>query len=75
WPIHTLSVETNPNHLRPDVLDALQSAGLDRLSVGVQSFDDALLRAMKRHEPYGGGAQIAARLAASGAASRRSTST
>ncbi len=64
WPIRTLSVETNPNHLRPDVLDVLQSAGLDRLSVGVQSFDDALLRAMKRYEPYGSGTQIAARLAA-----------
>ena len=64
WPIRTLSVETNPNHLRPQVLDALQGAGVNRLSVGVQSFDDTLLRAMRRYEPYGGGAQIAARLAA-----------
>ncbi len=64
WPIRTLSVETNPNHLRPDLLDALQGAGVDRLSVGVQSFDDMLLRAMRRYEPYGSGARIAAQLAA-----------
>lgn len=63
WPVRAISVETNPNHLRDDVFDALQSVGVDRLSVGVQSFDDGLLRQMDRYEKYGSGAAIAERLA------------
>jgi coproporphyrinogen III oxidase-like Fe-S oxidoreductase len=42
WDIRSLSVETHPNDLTPHVLDGLQSARVDRLSVGVQSFDDVL---------------------------------
>lgn len=64
WPIRTVSVETNPNHLHEPVLAALQAVGVDRLSVGVQSFDDGLLRQMERYERYGSGEAIAARLAA-----------
>ncbi len=64
WPIRTISVETNPNHLHEPMLAALESAGVGRLSVGVQSFDDGLLRQMQRYGPYGGGAQIRERLAA-----------
>ena len=64
WPVRTISVETNPNHLREPVLAALAAAGVGRLSVGVQSFDDELLRQMQRLRPYGSGAQIRERLAA-----------
>ncbi len=64
WPVRTVSVETNPNHLREPVLAALVAAGVGRLSVGVQSFDDELLRQMQRYGPYGSGAQIRERLAA-----------
>ncbi len=64
WPIRTVSVETNPNHLSEEVFEALLAAGVDRLSVGVQSFDDALLKEMGRYEPYGSGAAIARRLQA-----------
>ncbi len=60
--IRELSVETNPNHLTEDRLTALQRAGVNRLSVGVQSFDDGLLRKMDRYEKYGSGAEIAERL-------------
>ncbi|HQL90138.1 MAG TPA: coproporphyrinogen III oxidase family protein [Syntrophales bacterium] len=62
YPIREISVETNPNHLTDGHLDVLKKAGVNRLSVGIQSFDDALLRAMDRYEKYGSGASIAARL-------------
>ena len=64
WPIRTVSVETNPNHLTEEVFAALRSVGVGRLSVGVQSFDDELLREMGRYQPYGSGALTAERIAA-----------
>lgn len=60
--IRELSVETNPNHLTEDRLTALQRAGVNRLSVGVQSFDDGLLRKMDRYDKYGSGTKIAERI-------------
>lgn len=62
FPVAQVSVETNPNHLHEEVFQALESAGVDRLSVGVQSFDDELLGAMGRYHPYGSGAHILERL-------------
>ena len=59
-----VSVETNPNDLRPQVLEPLRSAGVERLSVGIQSFDDQLLRGMSRYDRYGSGDQIRERLRA-----------
>ena len=56
------SVETNPKDLRDDVLKMLEDAGVSRLSVGVQTFDDGLLREMVRLEKYGGRAEILDRL-------------
>jgi coproporphyrinogen III oxidase-like Fe-S oxidoreductase len=60
----TVSVETNPKDLREDVLATLVGAGVDRLSVGVQTFDDGLLRDMVRLEKYGSRAEILDHLAA-----------
>jgi coproporphyrinogen III oxidase-like Fe-S oxidoreductase len=62
--IGEISVETNPDHLTEPVLAALKRAGVSRLSVGIQSFDDGLLKAMGRYEKYGSGATIAERLKA-----------
>ena len=62
FPIQRISVETNPNHLEPGLLAQLKEAGVNRLSVGVQSFDDRLLGEMGRLQPYGSGAEIASRL-------------
>lgn len=59
-----ISVETNPRDLRPGLLAQLKAAGVTRLSVGVQSFDDGLLREMGRLEKYGGGAETAERIRA-----------
>ena len=60
--IRELSVETNPNHLDEEHLMGLERAGVDRLSVGVQSFDNSLLRKMDRYEKYGSGEAVADRL-------------
>lgn len=57
-----ISAETNPDDLGMDALQALADAGINRLSVGVQSFDDDLLRQMERLEKYGTGEQIRRRL-------------
>lgn len=62
--VREISVETNPKDLRPEILAPLRAAGVTRLSVGVQSFDDALLREMERFDKYGSGADTAARIRA-----------
>jgi len=64
WPLRSISVETNPNHLQPETLRRYREAGVTRMSVGVQSFDDGLIEAMDRRERFGSAAQIRERLAA-----------
>jgi coproporphyrinogen III oxidase-like Fe-S oxidoreductase len=54
--LDSISVETNARDLRPEILQPLRSAGVTRLSVGVQSFDDRLLKDMQRYDSYGSGA-------------------
>jgi coproporphyrinogen III oxidase-like Fe-S oxidoreductase len=63
-PVKTISIETNPNHPQAQTLQRYRAAGVTRLSVGVQSFDDGLLASMGRLDTYGSGAQIRQRLAA-----------
>ncbi|NLN59958.1 MAG: coproporphyrinogen III oxidase family protein [Deltaproteobacteria bacterium] len=60
--VKEISVETNPNHLTDKNVRHLQDARINRLSVGVQSFDDNLLKRMDRYEKYGSGETIASRL-------------
>ena len=64
FPVTEISVETNPADLTAPVLQALERAGINRLSVGVQSFDDDQLRRMGRYDTYGSGDQIRERLTA-----------
>jgi len=52
-----VSTETNPNHLTDEVLGPLEGE-VQRLSVGVQSLDDTLLKQMRRYDKYGSAAQI-----------------
>ncbi len=59
-----VSVETNPSDLDPSLLEKLRDAGVTRLSVGVQSFDDRLLERMGRLERYGNSESIRERLRA-----------
>ena len=56
-----VSTETNPNHLIPEILEPLKDR-VQRMSVGVQSFDDELLKQMDRYDKYGSGAEILERL-------------
>jgi len=62
WPIEHISTETNPNHLTPENLDLLRELGVNRLSVGVQSFNDRVLQDIGRYQRYGSGTQIRQRL-------------
>lgn len=59
-----ISVETNPRDLSLPLARRLRAAGVTRLSVGVQSFDDRLLAEMGRLEGYGSSAETVARLRA-----------
>ena len=59
--IKEVSSETNPNHLTHEYLEKLKGR-VQRLSVGVQSFDDDLLRQMDRYEKYGSGQEILERI-------------
>ena len=61
FPIKDVSSETNPNHLVPEIIQQLQGR-VDRLSVGVQSFNDDLLRQMNRYNKFGSGEDIFARV-------------
>jgi len=57
-PVSTVSIETNPHDLDARKMVRLKRAGVKRLSVGVQSFDDSLLKEMQRYEKYGSGDEI-----------------
>jgi len=46
--IKRISLETTPRELTPQTIDQLKQLGVNRLSIGVQSFDDSLLKAMGR---------------------------
>ncbi|PKN99414.1 MAG: coproporphyrinogen dehydrogenase [Chloroflexi bacterium HGW-Chloroflexi-4] len=59
--IQEVSCETNPNHLTPEYVDQLKDR-VQRLSVGVQSFDTELLQQMNRLEKFGDGQQILDRI-------------
>ena len=59
--IKEVSSETNPNHLTHEYLEKLKGR-VQRLSVGVQSFDDDLLRQMDRYDKYGSGEEILERI-------------
>jgi coproporphyrinogen III oxidase-like Fe-S oxidoreductase len=60
--IREISVETNPNHLTDANIAALKRVGVNRLSIGIQSFDSGLLKAMDRFDKYGSGEAIRDRL-------------
>jgi coproporphyrinogen III oxidase-like Fe-S oxidoreductase len=65
FPLGEVSCETNPNHLEGNRLEALQGR-VQRLSVGMQSFNNDLLRQMQRYERLGTGEENLARIRAAG---------
>ncbi|MDA3051947.1 coproporphyrinogen III oxidase family protein [Campylobacter sp. JMF_01 NE2] len=52
--IEEISCESDPNHIDPASLARFRGL-IDRLSVGVQSFDDEILRKAARYEKFGSG--------------------
>ncbi len=60
--IKEISLETNPNHLTDRNIVILQQSGVNRLSVGVQTFNNDMLKKIGRYEKYGAGEVIAGRL-------------
>ena len=58
WKIRQISVETNPNHLTGEILRILKDIGTNRLSIGVQSFDNGILESIQRRQKYGSGEEI-----------------
>jgi coproporphyrinogen III oxidase-like Fe-S oxidoreductase len=46
--VNAISLETTPQELTPPTIEALKKAGVNRLSLGIQSFDDNMLKAMGR---------------------------
>ena len=46
------AVELDPRTLRPDFIEALGRAGVNRASLGVQTFDQIVQSKINRHQPY-----------------------
>lgn len=49
--VMTVGVEVRPDDLTPEMLDGLKSAGFNRISIGVQSFDPTILKRLGRRIP------------------------
>jgi oxygen-independent coproporphyrinogen-3 oxidase len=58
-----ICIEANPDDLNPSSLDKLRDIGVKKISIGVQSFDDNILKAIGRRSHDGKTAQSALKLA------------
>ena len=47
-PTAEISMEANPGDITPERVESWRSAGINRMSIGVQSFDDGLLVSLGR---------------------------
>ena len=45
-----ITIEVNPGTVTPELLIAWQKAGINRLSIGVQSLKDVVLKSLNRHQ-------------------------
>ncbi|WP_121763332.1 coproporphyrinogen III oxidase family protein [Helicobacter burdigaliensis] len=59
--IKEVSCESDPNHLQKETLESFKGR-VDRLSVGVQTFDDGILRKIGRYEKFGSGEETIKKL-------------
>jgi coproporphyrinogen III oxidase-like Fe-S oxidoreductase len=62
WNPSVISVETHPDHLTEETCARMEEAGVNRLSVGVQSFQEPVLRALDRRNQHIGPEEIRARI-------------
>jgi coproporphyrinogen III oxidase-like Fe-S oxidoreductase len=60
--IKEVSCESDPNHISPASLRRFRGL-IDRLSVGVQSFDDGILKRIARYDKFGSGKVLQEKLA------------
>jgi len=60
--INEISVETNPNHLDTERIHILKDLGVKRLSVGVQTFNNDILKTIGRYNKYGSGEEISEKI-------------
>jgi len=51
--VKQISLETMPREINKENIDLLKAAGINRLSIGVQSFDNGILKSMGRPLPPG----------------------
>lgn len=51
FPVKQISLETTPREVNKETIAALKAAGVNRLSIGVQSFDRDVLKSMGRPTP------------------------
>jgi coproporphyrinogen III oxidase-like Fe-S oxidoreductase len=65
WNLRVVSVETHLDDLTENVCSLLREAGVNRLSVGVQSFQERVLHSLDRHSPQMDGCEARRRLARS----------
>jgi len=66
WPTQEFSIEANPEDIAEDALDAWRGLGVNRVSIGVQSFHDAELTAIGRIHDAARAREAVAMAAASG---------
>lgn len=58
WPTKDASIETNPDCLTSATISILKYAGVNRLSIGVQTFQDDLLVSVQRKQKLDGGREV-----------------
>lgn len=61
--VKQISLETTPREINQENIDLLKAAGINRLSIGVQSFDNDILKSMGRLTGTGEEAKEALRMA------------
>jgi len=61
--IDDVSCESDPNHIAPETIKKFQGL-IKRLSIGVQSFDDGILKKVARYDKFGSAEQIKEKITA-----------
>lgn len=61
-----VTLEANPDDIQPDLLAALKDTPVNRISMGVQTFDDTLLKTLRRRHDSTQAIQAVERLHAAG---------
>lgn len=52
--VEEFTLEVNPDDVTPEMLEVWKRGGVNRLSIGIQSFDDSILKSLKRRHSSDG---------------------